>query len=150
MIAALPQRFRRPACALVLLMAVGCGGDGGGEDPGAVRASARPCDGLTVVKNGTPPPPADLPTVAGWTQVDTVSQGSTTIWLGTVEGEDVVVLRDKAVAALTAGGGYEIPRSDQEGQAEAEAEFTGRHEGSIQVIPLCEGTLRVRYRVSAA
>lgn len=43
--------------------------------------------------------------------------------------------------------GYRVTGTDQEPTYEAEAQFTGPHNGSLRVKPLCTGQLEVRYKI---
>ena len=71
------------------------------------------------------------------------------MWFGYVEGDDVVEVRDAIERQLEAAGGYEDLQTDAEPPAEAELEFEGKHNGSAQVIPLCQDHLRVRYKIES-
>jgi hypothetical protein len=136
----------RPAAAALLLAlpallgAVGCSsGD----------AAGVPCDGKLASPDPAAALPAGIPAgVTGATFYAVEKQGTTKRYQAHVEGGDVVATRDAILDAF-ARNGYEIPRSDAEGQAEAEFEFVKDPiEGSVQVTPLCDGHLRLRYRVS--
>lgn len=102
--------------------------------------------------SGTPskPLPNDVPGPSDRTVYDYNSQGKTEQWFATTSGtrDDIVKTRD-AIADQLKGAGYEIEGSDQEKGIEAEAEFKGPHNGSLQVQVACEGKLRIRYRLES-
>lgn len=136
--------MRRVLPAMVAALLVGaCGG--GGPDPGG--ASARPCEGLLSPANPAATLPVDLPAADGQTVYEKATQGATTIWFAYARGADVVASRD-ALKAKFAAAGYTRLDDDAEPPAEAELQFEGTYTGSVQVVPLCAGYLRIRYRVS--
>ncbi|MDQ1687036.1 MAG: hypothetical protein QOK42_11 [Frankiaceae bacterium] len=102
--------------------------------------------------SGTPskPFPSDLQGPSDQTVYGYQSQGKTQDWFATTAGttDTIVSVRD-AVADKLKGAGYTIKGTDQEKGIEAEAEYAGPHEGSIQVQVACEGKLRIRYRVES-
>ena len=62
--------------------------------------------------------------------------------------EDLASRRDDAQNELVQNSGYESLSTDQEEGAEAEAHLKGEtHTVDIQVAPLCEGKIRIRYTV---
>jgi hypothetical protein len=62
--------------------------------------------------------------------------------------EDLASRRDDAQNELVLGSGYESLSTDEEEGAEAEAHLKGeKHTVDIQVAPLCEGKIRIRYTV---
>ncbi len=75
--------------------------------------------------------------------------GKTVRFLAVTEGsaEELPQRRDDASDILVENG-YKLLSKDQEEGAEAEAHLSGPHTVDIQVIPLCEGKVRVRYTVS--
>lgn len=136
-----------PSAGLLLAGVLACGGAEGpvATDPGA---SATPCAGLLEPADPAVRLPAELPSASGQTLYDSAKQGATRLWFAHVPGDDVVELRDTLAGAYEAAGFTEIT-TDAEPPAEAELQFGGRLEGSVQVTPLCDGVLRVRYRVSS-
>jgi len=170
-----PQTSGLPATALIagLLSALlaGCGGDsttpsaaGSPAAPttGAAPTSAAPSGADTDAPSGSVPScgpeatatdsasvlPANLPAVPGGTAYRHDTIGSTTVEFVRLEGDagDLVKIRDQAVDALK-GAGYTIKRLDQEPGAEAEAEFGGPHEGTVNVRVLCAENVVVRYKI---
>jgi hypothetical protein len=90
--------------------------------------------------------PSDFPALAGQVLYEPSTQGKTTIVLAIVNEGDFVAVRDELVAKLKAAG-YTIPGTDQE-SIEAEAEFAGRHDGTVKVEPLCDGFVAIRYKLN--
>lgn len=127
----------------VQLAAMGCGGGA----PGRAGASPTPCTDHLQPADPSAVLPADLPAAAGQTVYDRATQGATTVWFAHAPGADVVAARDE-LSAQFAAAGYNDLVEDAEPPAEAELQFEGVHNGSIQVTPLCAGHLRLRYRVS--
>lgn len=129
----------------------GCGDDNGGSPgtaPGAASgAPAADCAGFAT-STPTDAPPADLPLIDGGTAYRSDKVGATEIFFVRAPGtaEDLVAVRDAAVAKLTKAG-YTLKGTDQEPGAEAEAEFEGPHEGTLNVQTLCSGQVKVRYRL---
>ena len=115
----------------------------------AKAKSEKPCG---TDFSGTPSTafPSDLPGLDGQTVYSYQSQGKTQDWFATVDGtrDDIVKTRD-AVNDKLKGANYTIKGTDQEKGIEAESEYAGPHEGSIQVQVACSGKLRVRYRVES-
>jgi hypothetical protein len=63
--------------------------------------------------------------------------------------EDLASARDEAQKELVDGSGYSSLSTDEEEGAEAEAHLKGPENTiDIQVAPLCEGKIRIRYTVS--
>ena len=90
--------------------------------------------------------PADFPTFGDVVLYEPSSQGKTSIVFGLIADSDFVKVRDAQVATLKAAG-YTIEGTDQE-SVEAEAEFTGAHEGTVKVQPLCAGHVSIRYKIN--
>lgn len=142
------MRFHRVLVALAIpLLLTSCGeSEEEKEKEKAAEAFGAACD----LKPADPAAalPVDVPagiTGATFFQLDT--QGSTRRYFAYVSGTDVVKVRDDIKAAYEQAG-IEIEGSDAEPPAEAEFEWKkGTNEGSVQVVPLCKGTVRVRYRV---
>jgi hypothetical protein len=80
-----------------------------------------------------------------------VVDGPTEYWFTTVPGSSgtLVATRDRIKTRLGRAGYVEIAQ-DQELGAEADYYFAGHYIGSVQVRPLCDGRLRVRYGFGAA
>ena len=130
----------------VLITLVACGGDGGGS--ASPSASPTPCTGLLKSADPSIALPDELPAAPGQTLFQQAKQGATRIWFAHLPGDDVVELRDSLQAAYEDAGFTGIT-TDAEPPAEAEMQFAGTLEGSVQVTPLCDGVLQVRYRVSS-
>jgi hypothetical protein len=91
--------------------------------------------------------PPDLPVPTGAAFYQLTPQGSSHAYFAAVAGNDVMAERDRILTQLRSAG-YRIVGSDAEPNTEAELEFSGRHEGTVQVIHhTCAGELRVRYVV---
>lgn len=131
----------RVPCALALVLAVGCSG---GDD----REGALPCDERLRTADPEVTLPARLPTgVAGPVLYDSQELGATTLWFGQAAGADVVSVRD-AIVAVYERSGFTIESRDEEPPAEAEFQFTSTaEEGSVQVTPLCQGHVTIRWRL---
>jgi len=130
--------MRRVALVGVPLLVAACGGGstGTGAEPCGTLPSADPAASL----------PSGFPQRDGEVLYGPATQGKTSIVFGLVPDADFVAVRDGAVDRLKAAG-YEVVGTDQEA-VEAEAEFTGPHEGTIKVQPLCEGYVTVRYKLT--
>jgi hypothetical protein len=73
--------------------------------------------------------------------------GATTLYFAQSEGSDVVSVRDQIAAAYEKAG-KTIESKDAEPPAEAEFQFSAdAEEGSVQVTPLCQGWVAIRYRI---
>lgn len=92
------------------------------------------------------PLPRGLPVLPHTRAYEYIVDGSTQFWFATVPGSSntIVDVRDGIKKALAVTGHVEIAQ-DQELGAEADYYFAGRYIGSVQVRPLCDGRLRVRY-----
>lgn len=126
----------------LLFLAPACGDD---DDEGG-NATAS-CEGKLVAAKAEAALPSDIPAgVTGATFFDLQTDGATKRYFAYATGTDVVSTRDTIRTAFT-GAGFEIEGSDEEVPAEAEFEWTkGSNEGSVQVIPHCQGYVRIRYR----
>jgi len=117
----------------------------------AKGAADKPCDEAGDL-DGSPKQavPADLP-LPGDTKVYESEGpfGKTVRYLAVTDGdaEQLPQKRDDASDVLVENG-YTLLSKDQEEGAEAEAHLNGKHTVDIQVIPLCEGKVRIRYTVS--
>jgi hypothetical protein len=121
------------------------------EEQEAKGAADKSCDEVGDL-DGSPKQemPADL-ALPGDTHVYESEGpfGKTTRFLAVTEGsaEELPQRRDDASDVLVENG-YKLLSKDQEEGAEAEAHLSGPHTVDIQVIPLCEGKVRIRYTVS--
>jgi hypothetical protein len=140
------RRLVAAAAVPLLISAIGCSEDKDKEE-GEKNATAS-CDGKLAAAKAEAALPTDVPAgVTDATFFDVQTDGATKRYFAYVKGTDVVATRD-AIKTAYEGASYEIEGTDQEEQAEAEFEWTkGSNEGSVQVIPLCEGYQRVRWRV---
>jgi hypothetical protein len=117
----------------------------------AKGAAGKPCDEAGDL-DGSPKQavPADLP-LPGDTKVYESEGpfGKTVRYLAVTDGdaEQLPQKRDDASDVLVENG-YTLLSKDQEEGAEAEAHLNGKHTVDIQLIPLCEGKVRIRYTVS--
>jgi len=138
-------RFIAAALAVPLVVALAaCDND----EKKAKEAASAPCPS-NISQTASTPLPSDVPSPGG-TVYDYNSQGKTQFWFAAVDGgpDQLESLRDAYNTTLT-GKGYKIEGTDQEDGAEAEAEFSGAHEGTTQFIPLCSGKVRVRIKLTS-
>jgi hypothetical protein len=135
--------------ALVVIVGIGIGGWAVFEHfdrAGKIKDAGKPCTGLDVVK-GTPTAPAGFTLPAGQHLLEVQSQGKTQIIYASTDGsrDDIVSVRDQVTTALKADG-YSVTHTDQEPTFEAEATVSKNGtDDTVQVQPLCNGRLRVRY-----
>jgi hypothetical protein len=137
------RRLLAAAAVPLLLASVGC------SDKDKEKENAgKDCTGLLKPADPAAALPTTIPAgVTGATFYEVQTQGSTKQYFAYVSGDDIVGTRDTIKNAM-AGAGLTIKGTDQEEGAEAELEFEqGSNEGSVQVIPLCKDTLRIRWRV---
>lgn len=95
--------------------------------------------------------PLDLPSSEGVVLRRVAEQGRTTAVFADTPGgpTDIVTVRDRILDDLRAAG-YQVVGTDQEMDAEAEAEVSmGSRDGTLRVKPLCTGTLEVRYAINS-
>lgn len=132
--------------ALPLALAA-CGGE---DEEKEKKGLASATCGSDIEGTASKALPSDLPGADGQKVYSYTSQGKTEVWFATTSGglDDLVSTRD-AIADKLKNAGYTIKGTDQEEDAEAEAEFGGKHEGSIQVQPICKDTLRIRYKIES-
>ena len=140
-------RSRVLAAALALPLLVGLAACENDKE-NAKKAASAPCP-ANISQTASTPLPADVPSPGG-TVYDAQSQGKTRFWFVAIDGgpDQLVSLRDAYNSTLT-GKGYTIKGHDQEAGAEAEAEFSGPHDGTTQFIPLCSGKVRVRIKLDS-
>jgi hypothetical protein len=138
-------RFIAAALAVPLVIALAACDD---EEKKAKEAASAPCPS-NISQTASTPLPSDIPSPGG-TVYDYNSQGKTQFWFVAIDGgpDQLESLRDTYNTTLT-GKGYTIKHTDQEDGAEAEAEFSGAHEGTTQFIPLCSGKVRVRIKLTS-
>lgn len=143
------RRLIATAAVPLLLVAVGCS-EKEREEEEAKKNAAKSCEGLLKPAQASAALPAEIPAgLPDATFYESEKQGETTQYFAYVKGTDIVATRD-AVKTAFEGAQIEVERTDQEEGAEAELEYKkGSTEGSVQVIPYCDGYLRVRYRVGA-
>lgn len=113
------------------------------------KAAAKAVCPSTINQTASTALPSDVPSPGG-TVYDYNSQGKTQFWYAAIDGtpDQLESLRDTYNSTLT-GKGYKIDGHDQEHSAEAEAEFSGPHDGTTQFIPLCSGKVRVRIKLTS-
>jgi hypothetical protein len=135
--------------AVVVLIAVGFGGFAVFERfdrADKIKDAKKACAGLDVVTPGaTLPAGFTLPADQQLLRVE--KQGKTSVVFASVDGErkDLVAIRDRVVASLTAAG-YKKTHTDQEPTFEADAGVSKNGvDDSINVRPLCVGKAVVRY-----
>jgi hypothetical protein len=107
----------------------------------------RPCGDLLKPAAADATPPSDVP-VAGVTWYDRKTQGKTAYHFGHLPGDQVAAARDAVIAGLESAG-YTASGTDEEGNAEADGQFTGPHEGTVQVTPYCKGQLQLRLKLES-
>jgi hypothetical protein len=140
-----PGRVITAALAVPLVLALAaCDNDA----KKAKEAAQAPCPS-NISQTASTPLPSDIPSPGG-TVYDYNNQGKTQFWFVAVDGtrDQLASLRDTYNTTLT-GKGYKIDHTDQETGSEAEADFSGPHEGSTQFIPLCSGKVRVRVKITS-
>ena len=135
------------ALGLVGVLALAaCNGGGGAPDDDA--GTAAPCEGRLEPADPSLALPPGIPAgVDRPVLYKTQKAGATTFWFGHAPGGDVVAVRD-AIAAAFERAGLTVESKDAEPPAEAEFQFSAaKEEGSVQVTPLCEGNVTIRWRV---
>jgi hypothetical protein len=137
------RRLVAAAAVPLLLASVGCSD----KDEKNKKNAGQPCDGLLKPADPAAALPSGIPAgVSGSTFFEVQTQGATKLYFSYATGTDVVKVRDDVKAAFEQAS-IEIAGTDQEPGAEAEFEFKkGDTEGSVQVIPYCQGYMRIRYR----
>jgi len=139
------SRFIAAALAVPIVVALAaCDNDA----KKAKEAASAPCPS-NITQPASTPLPSDLPPPGG-TVYEYNSQGKTQFWFVAVDGtpDNLTSLRDSYNTTLT-GKGYKIEGTDQEKGSEAEAEFSGAHDGTTQFIPLCTGKVRIRIKTTS-
>ena len=138
-------RIVAAALAVPLIVALAACDD---QEKKAKEAASAPCPS-NISQTASTPLPSDVPSPGG-TVYEYNSQGKTQFWFVAIDGtpDQLETLRDTYNTTLT-GKGYKIEGHDQEDGAEAEAEFSGAHDGTTQFIPLCSGKVRVRIKINS-
>lgn len=118
----------------------------GSSDEATPQATGTPCP--TPGAGASTALPADVPPIDG-TAYEYSAQGKTLVWFFAVDGSgaDLPSLRDAYDTKLT-GKGYKILDTDQEAGSEAEASFTGPHNGTTNFRPLCAGKVVLRLKLT--
>src|SRR3954452_372564 len=149
------RRGRLAAVAIVPLFAVlvACGGSSSGGDQDAdtdAEGGTGPCP-ASISETASTQPPDDVPTPDGADSAyEYFPQGATKVWNFALDGEagDLATLRDDYNKQLE-DADYEIEGTDQEENAEAEAEFKGPHEGTTNFRTLCDGKVVLRLKLTS-
>lgn len=111
--------------------------------PSASAASTTSCEGK-LTKDPALALPSGFPTELTLILTSMQKAGATSIYFGALPETDISGARDDLAAKLVAGG-YKIVGKDQEPGTEAEAQFTGPHNGTLRTRFLCTDYLEVRY-----
>ena len=140
------QFLSRRAVALALVtpaLAVGLAAcSGSSESPSAATAS---CTGKLIAAQPSAALPAGFPAPPGAVFYQLATQGKTQVHFAYVQGTDEVAERD-AIKAQLVQAGFKINGQDQEKGTEAELDAdSAAHGGTLQVIHLCSGYLRLRF-----
>jgi len=144
--------MRKPLVAVAgaaILLGLGWALLAGPEGGRPTQQSEVACDGRDRPDPGAPATlPLGLPMTSGATVLRVGLVGRTTVAHAVLPGtrEDIVSVRDRVLEDLKAAG-YTVVGTDQEPGFEAEAELGGTHDGTLQVSPLCDGKLKVRYKI---
>jgi hypothetical protein len=135
--------------APLLISLAACGGSSEGDKGEGGNATKSCPSGIEDAASTQLPDDVPAPEGAD-TAYEYFPQGATKVWYFAVDGgvDELVSLRDAYNDALESKG-YEIEGTDQEEEAEAEAEFKGPHEGTTQFEALCEGKVRVRVKLTS-
>ena len=134
--------IRAAAAVLALGLMTACG-----ESASPAAVEEKPCGALdTPTGEGALPAALTLP--EGQKLLRVQKQGRTAVAFASRPGtrQDLVDVRDAVLEELKKQG-FTVVGTDQEPGAEAEAELTGKADGTIRVTPLCEGRLEVRYKI---
>jgi hypothetical protein len=135
------------------------GGDGDSEEERereeqeAKEAGGKECaDAGDLDADPKLDPPADLKVPASAHLYESEGPfGKTERFFAVLDGtpEDLASARDEAQKELVDGSGYTSLSTDEEEGSEAEAHLKGaKNTIDIQVAPLCDGKIRIRYTVS--
>lgn len=132
----------------LLLAVAGCGEEA--EEKAARGRTLAPCPAGIDTATPSEQLPSDFPGLSGARLYRFEAQGKTRIWYATQDGgtDDIVPLRDRVVDGLKSDG-YVIKDTDQEQGSEAEAEFEGKHEGTVRTRPLCKDHIEIRYKLES-
>jgi hypothetical protein len=147
---ALGRRLLATAALAPILAAAGaCGGSSEGDkdkDAGTeASAATASCTGKLLPAKPSAALPSGFPTPSGAVFYQLAKVGKTEVHFGYVKGDNVVTTRDAIKAQLTQAG-FTINGTDQEPDVEAELDAdSSAHGGTLQVIHLCNGYLRLRF-----
>ena len=143
----LPAAVAAVLTALLGAALAGCAGDSPAEvEQFGGEEFERPCAGVASPFDTAVTAPAGFPAYDGWQGTLRATQGKTVILFGRAPGDDVAVVQARQRAALEAAG-LRIVSTDREGQAEAEISFDGTSEGTVQITPLCQDMVAIRYKL---
>lgn len=138
------RRIAAMAIAIPLVVALASCGEND-------KAKANAACSSDLSKTASTPLPSDLPAPTGApTPYDYSSQGKTQVWFFALSGspDQLPSLRD-AYNTQLAGKGYKLGDTDQEEGAEAEGEFSGPHDGTTNLRPLCTGKVVLRLKITS-
>ena len=137
---------RRRAVALTLVipvLAVGLAACSSSSSGGSAKSAA--CTGKLVAAQPSAALPTGFPSPPGAVFYQLSAAGKTQVHFAYVKGTDEVAERDTIKAQLVQAG-FDIKGQDQEVGTEAELDAdSAAHGGTLQVIHLCSGYLRLRY-----
>ncbi|MDQ1747113.1 MAG: hypothetical protein QOD07_1376 [Frankiaceae bacterium] len=152
-----PRPLRRPgrtsmlfpprrvvALALVTpVLATGLAACGGSSESSS--AASTPCSGKLAAADPTAALPSGFPAPPGAVFYQLSTVGKTQVHFAYVKGTDEIAERD-AIKAQLVQAGFKINGQDQEKGTEAELDAdSAAHGGTLQVIHLCSGYLRLRF-----
>ena len=139
-------RIVAAALAVPLILALAACSDGDKKKANDAAKAACPS---SISQTASTALPSNVPSPGG-TVYSYNRQGKTQFWFAAIDGtpDQLASLRDAYNTTLK-GQGYKIGGTDQEKGAEAEAEFSGAHDGTTQFIPLCSGKVRVRIKLTS-
>ena len=135
------------AAGLAVLLTACAGGTPADIEQFGGEEFRRPCAGITSPAAAEATPPPSFPVHEGWVGTLRATQGKTVILLGQAPADDDIVAVQARQRELLEQAGLTIVSTDREGQAEAEISFDGAREGSVQITPLCRGTVAIRYKL---
>lgn len=141
-------RGRLPVALVVAPLVVALAACGNNDKKQASEAARAACPS-SISQTASTALPSDIPSPGG-NAYDYTSQGKTQVWFFALDGsaDQLPSLRDGYDTKLTAQG-YKIEGSDQEQGAEAESDFSGPHEGTTNLRPLCSGKVVLRLKLTS-
>jgi hypothetical protein len=139
------QRLLVTAAVVPLLaLAAACGGSDKDKDADASGGTGS-CTGKLLPAQADAALPTGFPVPSGAVFYQLSTAGKTQVHFGYVRGDNVVTTRDAIKSQLT-NAGFTINGTDQEDNTEAELDAdSSSHGGTLQVIHLCDGYLRLRF-----